>query len=367
MPYTRKQINRILTHKGNEVIDTAANVSLSQRVSESFTRRRLYALEDTTVIALYARFKAAFSDLRLYALQNAAQHGISALNSDYDTLRWKREFADYAVNRVNRLAQECAEYAAQQSLHMYLFGYYARAWSLDMQVAPDVGVQAPTPSAAVVTQRVLQPTLTEAYNPDEVLWDLLGVEWREEFASGLNTFVDKMRGSLTASIAQNLGIPQATKRLGDLLGITDGTSGAFGKINSLTRTYMMAASNTGALDLYMRNRDIVSGYTWLASKDGRVCTTCLRLNGQSWAFDDPARMMPPYDSHPSCRCSILPQMLPAAEVWPFDEPPRQTWNEWALSAGLGWLLGQLMGGSKTDSSQVGELDYEWDLEDRVDA
>lgn len=353
MSYTRKQLNRILKVGKHDLLGSD-QLPLSVRVTESFTRRRLFAMEDQAVIDQFALYRQAYRDLRDYADTAAQRAGISQLDMNGDSTQWRRLFLAQAEPRLKQLGNDVAYQSAKAAMNHYLMGYYGRAWGLRSRLAPNLPVDAPTPSRQAITQRVLQGHLKEAPEPESLLYDLLGVEWRDKYQTALNDLIGKMKASLDGSIQDKVMWPEATQRLATVMGIDDGTSGSFGRVQTITRTYLMGSSNTGAADLYDANRQYLAGVEWYATLgDGRTCPFCLGLHGTVWTLDDPNRLTPPYDSHPLCRCALIPALIPNTETVPDDEPPALTFTQYVLSLGLAWLLDELRG-RRTDSSRVGD-------------
>jgi hypothetical protein len=60
-----------------------------------------------------------------------------------------------------------------------------------------------------------------------------------------------------------------------------------------------------------------------------VCKVCAPLDGTTYRMTDTFR--PP--AHPACRCSVTPVISPDLAV-NFSEPPRETFEEWAVGRGL---------------------------------
>lgn len=59
---------------------------------------------------------------------------------------------------------------------------------------------------------------------------------------------------------------------------------------------------------YVANRRVVSGWTWYASLDGRVCFSCLAKHGTRHAVDEVL------NGHHQCRCTMLPDLAMAAQL-----------------------------------------------------
>jgi SPP1 gp7 family putative phage head morphogenesis protein len=311
-------------------------------------------------------FRAAYNDIRNRALDLAQQYNVHELTNTANVIRWRRDVDTYTQQRVAVLSQTVAYHSLKAAGNLYLLGYYGRAWALDMSTKPDVLIRAPIPNAANVTRDILQPGLTEAWEPDKLIYDLLGVEWRQTYADNINDMVRKIRNTMNSAIQNNLNVQNWTQLVADAMGVNvskaQGFKSAFNRIQALTRTYAMTAANEGALALYNANSNIVEGIEWLASNDGRVCPICARLNGMVWLIGDSDMQRPP--QHPNCRCTIIPRIASLANTGSATLPPAQTWKDWILAAGLGWLLGSDLTdinlGDDIDSSQIGDDEAEYE-------
>lgn len=359
MPYTRKQIDSILKLDGHSLVDTS--LPLTVRVCDVYARRRAFVAEDAAMVQVFDAYKAAYRDLRTYADEAAKQYGVETLANDAATTYWRRAFLAKAEPRLNRLGADVAQITLAAAYKQYFASFYAKAWLLS-QYAPTAPLDFQQPTTRDAMERVLHGQLREAYEPDAMLYDMLGVEWKDQYVTEINSLIGKMKSVLSGGIQSNIGYDAAARNLAGIMGVDTGDKGSFQKINTISRTYFMGAANTGAQDLYAQNADLVNGYMWVGTlADGRMCTNiCLPLNGKTWALNDPNRKVPPYDSHPNCRCTSIPVLTSAPDTVSQDTPPAQTLPEWLIGAGLGWLWGELFGGKKKlDSTQIGDIpDYE---------
>jgi SPP1 gp7 family putative phage head morphogenesis protein len=365
MTYTKRQLSKILNVGSRPFIEPDHDLPYTMRVCESLIRRRLYALEDETVAQQWYMYKAAYNDIRNRALDLAYQYRVTELTNTANVIRWRRDVDAYTQQRAAALSNQVAYHALKAAGNLYLLGYYGRAWALDMSTRPDVSIRAPVPNTADVTRDVLQPGLTEAWEPDRLIYDLLGVEWRQTYADNLDDMVRKIRTTMNTAIQNNLNVQNWTQLVADAMGVNiskaQGFKSAFNRIQALTRTYAMTAANEGALGLYTANSNLVEGIEWLASNDGRVCPMCARLNGMVWLIGDSDMQRPP--AHVNCRCTIIPRVTSLANTGNASLPPAQTWKDWILSAGLGWLLGSDLTDidlGDLDSSQIGDDEAEYE-------
>lgn len=366
MTYTKRQLSKILNVGSRPFIAPDHDLPYTMRVCESLIRRRLYALEDEAVAQQYHMYRAAYNDIRNRALDLAQQYRVTELSNSANVVRWRRDVDAYTRQRAATLSQQVAYHSLKAAGNLYLLGYYGRAWALDMSTNPDVLIRAPVPSVADVTRDILQPGLTEAWEPDKVIYDLLGVEWRQQYADNLDDMVRKIRNTMNSAIQNNLNVQNWTQLVADAMGVNiskaQGFKSAFNRIQALTRTYAMTAANEGALKLYTANSNLVEGIEWLASNDGRVCNICRRLNGMVWLVGDSDMQRPP--AHVNCRCTVIPRVTSLSSGDSVSVPPSQTWKDWILAAGLGWLLGDDLTDvnldDDIDSSQIGDDEAEYE-------
>jgi SPP1 gp7 family putative phage head morphogenesis protein len=365
MPYSKRQLSKILNVGSRPFIEPDHELPYTMRVCESLIRRRLYSLEDEAVAQQYHMYRAAFNDIRSRSLDLAQQYSVTELSNTANVIRWRRDVDTYTQQRAAALSQQVAYHSLQAAGKLYLLGYYGRAWALDMSTKPDVLIRAPIPSTADVTRDVLQPGLTESWEPDRLIYELLGVEWRQQYADNIGDMVRKIRTTMNSAIQGNLNVQNWTQLVADAMGVNiskaQGFKSAFNRIQALTRTYAMTAANEGALGLYTANSNLVEGIEWLASNDGRVCPTCARLNGMVWLIGDSDMQRPP--QHPNCRCTIIPIIASLSSGSSPTLPPAQTWKDWILASGLGWLLGSDLTDidlGDLDSSQIGDDEAEYE-------
>lgn len=356
MPLSRHQIDNILDVDGKPMIAPGRmDHNLSARVAESWVRRRLFAHEDSTVIQQFDLYKSAYQDLRAAGSRLGEAFGVDDLAPNGAAMDWRRNFLATASDRMRQLSDQVALEAYAASQTAYLASYFGRAWLLQSMTLDNVQVNAPVPNMDTVRRNLLQRPLLEQVEED-LLWQLLGREWREAYDNELGTLLIKMRRSLNGSMAQGHSIPQAMRDLRDVLGVsTDRRSGYranFNRVQTITRSYIIDASNQGALDLYQANSNVVVGIEWLAANDSRVCPICLGYDGNVYDVDDPNIPRPVRDTHPQCRCTYTPVIDETMAIAP-DIPPRLSFIDYVILLGIERLLRDFITGRRLETDRVG--------------
>lgn len=92
-------------------------------------------------------------------------------------------------------------------------------------------------------------------------------------------------------------------------------SGIGGRGILIARTESIRAYTTAQLRNYANNSDIVDGWRWSSSRDGRTCPICLALDGTVYHHGEFA------PRHPGCRCATVP-------IVKYRDRPRGTGEEW---------------------------------------
>lgn len=69
----------------------------------------------------------------------------------------------------------------------------------------------------------------------------------------------------------------------------------------IARTETLGAYRQVSLDTYRANRNVVAGWTWMATLDRRTCAVCWAMHGTDHTLDENL------SSHPACRCAAVPR------------------------------------------------------------
>ena len=357
MALTKRHINRVLDAGGYQFVDPATVQNLRMRYAESFMRRRLFAIEDETVIEIYRRYRTAFEDIRAQAGRVADGMGIRRVENDARGVLWRRGVMDFAEVRLRELALDVARYSYDRVVLGYMASYYGKLWMLDSITQGDViPVRRISPTQASIA--VLDGALLEDVG-NRIVYDNMGREWRELYRDSLDETIIKIRRRLSSGMGDGETVDELMRGIADVLGVTidrrrtgiPDVRANFNRVQAITRSYFIDANNRAALGVYGQHRDVVWGSEWSAAHDNRVCPTCERLNGQKWALDDLSMKHPVSDTHPMCRCSLIPVLHDNITAVPNDSPPDTSFQDWLIGFGLGYVLGDFLG-RDLDSTRV---------------
>lgn len=91
-------------------------------------------------------------------------------------------------------------------------------------------------------------------------------------------------------------------------GARDALGGNMARALTIARTEVLRSYREASRETYHANQDVVEGWQWSATLDGRTCASCWSMHGEH--FDTEESL----DSHPSCRCALVPTSRPWAEL-----------------------------------------------------
>ena len=369
MPFTKAQARRILNVKGEPFIDPDRLPHLGMRLTETYLRRKLYALEDRIVTEQWRTFDAAHADIRAYGLRAADSVRLDTLGRDYASLHWQQQVMGYARQRLQTATTLTSQSAFKASLTAWYANYYGKAWQLDVNTRPDVRVNVPTPSQWEAHRGVLLPDVREAVQPSDTLYAQMGDEWRQRYLDELAEMLVKVRRGLDRSAGEGHTVTQSLRRMRDSIGLADtmqtGFTANFYRMQTLTRTAMMDGAEDGAEALWFANSNpekerkgsrvddvigtiLLSQVRWVTANDERVCIVCRGFDGQISSLFDWGRNRPP--AHANCRCNEIPVIIEALLIDP-DRYPDQTFDEWLSGVGGGLILDDFMTAGLT-STQI---------------
>lgn len=373
MPYTQKQLDRILNVSGHAYLAPDELPHLALRVGESYTRRRVFNIEDETVGDIYSRFRQAFFEWQDAAQQVADGLNLRTLAVDGNSQRWRREAETLARNIFTPAFEDMAKRAFDGTVAASLMAYYGRAWALDMTSVPERPIDMPRLSVRDASIQALREAhrgrdgafyaplhFTEVDDiGDSIIYQSLGLEWRNQYALELDDLIVDLRRELNASLMRGEDVRGSMRAVAKRLGVeidrrrttVANVRGNFNKVQTLTRSYIINRSNVASLDLYERNAELIQTVEFLPAYDGRVCPLCEGYRGQRWPLFSLDIIQPVRDTHLNCRCSLVPNVVEDL-TWPADEPPRDTFREWSLEMGIAFLFGFDLATPAIDSLRV---------------
>lgn len=82
----------------------------------------------------------------------------------------------------------------------------------------------------------------------------------------------------------------------------------------IARTEMLRAYRTTSLSAFRQNPSVVKGWTWQCAYDNRTCAACWAMSGTEHTSEESL------NSHPGCRCSMLPRTASWSELGFTDIP-----------------------------------------------
>lgn len=84
---------------------------------------------------------------------------------------------------------------------------------------------------------------------------------------------------------------------------------------AVANTALMHVATEARFATYQENDDVVIGYEWVSTLDGRTSDICRSRDGQVYLFTDKVQPKPP--AHYNCRSSTSPKLSPEFDI--FDE------------------------------------------------
>lgn len=324
-----------------ELLDADAVPHRALRETELTLKRRLFRLEDAAVKAQADAYTGFYRMLRETAANEAERRGLTAIAPDPRGLAWRDAVLAQARAQAGPLMLAVATAAMRAGVSAYYLGFYGKLWQLDVATRKDVRIPKEPPARDAVLKQIATPQLKEDVY-DDLIQQLLGKEWRELYAADMEQLTAEIRRALGAGMNEGEGMAAIMRRVRGAIGVqTDRRKGFranFNRVQAITRTVVQTAANNGAVEVYRRNSDVLSGYTWITANDERRCADCAAMDGKNFKLDD--TMRPPL--HPQCRCGVVPLI---AEDWKTreDERPRETFNAWVNSTGVARLFGDMLG------------------------
>lgn len=141
-----------------------------------------------------------------------------------------------------------------------------------------------------VPLEMLRQTLTEPFD---------GHSWQAWGARLADDTVSRVHSEARQSLALGEGIQPLRRRLERTTGLAKASA------ERLARTCVNDVANRASVvSLEQGFGDLITGWKFVATLDGRTSLQCASLDGTVWAKDDPNLRRPPL--HPNCRSTLVP-------------------------------------------------------------
>ena len=98
---------------------------------------------------------------------------------------------------------------------------------------------------------------------------------------------------------------------------------SFNKI--LTVNSSIQATNS-ARDTAFSDNKAIDYVTYVTDMDDKVCDICQSYSGATYAVDDPNKVVPVDDTHPNCRCLLVPSTEDGELLDSYNEDEAETAN-----------------------------------------
>lgn len=108
---------------------------------------------------------------------------------------------------------------------------------------------------------------------------------------------NKLRSAFSQAIASGDSIDDLADEISSITDISQRAA------TRIARTNMTAVMNDAHKEVYDANEDILEGYRWNATLDGRTSLICATLHGRVWKIGEEPPGPP---AHPNCRSVLIP-------------------------------------------------------------
>jgi SPP1 gp7 family putative phage head morphogenesis protein len=139
------------------------------------------------------------------------------------------------------------------------------------------------------------------------LFDEIGPQVRERMAEALTTGI--VKGDSPRVVGRRI---QKAASIGLARGVR------------IARTEMMRSYRTAHHDNYRANSDVLAGWIWLSSRNGRTCAACLAMHGTFHKLDEELL------DHPNGRCTPMPVSKSFAQMGLADVAAERGWQDMAV-------------------------------------
>lgn len=289
--------------------------------AEEWVRTRIWRMEDDQIAALAQLYLEAYQEMA------GGMAGMAARYGDAET--WSASDANFRARteavlggiyaEIARLTDAIQADVMDTAVRGWQGGAFGRAWLLD------VGLRGVGTSAL--------PFLPVEAIRAQLLAPYIGSTFLDRFIDARSEFEQLIRKALVESQIRGESIGQAQRRLAEALGVGRAANGKIGyaaRLEMIARTEILRGSNLGAMTVYEANRDVLSGWSWLATKDEKTCPICGLLDGKAFEFGG---VQSPPPAHPRCRCTEVPNLINSA-LEAAIVGPRETYVQWAARRGV---------------------------------
>ena len=122
-----------------------------------------------------------------------------------------------------------------------------------------------------------------------------------------------MKRALTGGVAEGRHPREVARRMvGDVRGAFNG---GLARARNIARTELLDAHRAAAAATRAKNREVVTGWMWVAELSSRTCPACWAMHGST----HPPEVEGPW-GHPSCRCVSVPTTKSWADLG-FEDIP----------------------------------------------
>ena len=258
---------------------------------------------------------------RLAALdRDAAQEIIDAYQPTEENIR-KRVAQIISLAQKRKLPPwQIARMTAMTTLKAQVIGELAIYQSIVN------GIITSRQAGAVALSAQGTPMIANAALPQGITLDMLdniGIRWNMLPAEAFNSFVGiSGDGKPVGELLSRYGPENATKITAEIRsGIVSGkgpravakqaqkaTGVPLSQALTISRTEINRAHRESTRLNYAANSNIVKGYRRVATKDATTCVACIALDGTAYETNEPL------DSHPNCRCAMVPATLQYSDL-----------------------------------------------------
>ena len=300
MPIPQSEIDRVLDENEADGLGLPASrfKSVRQRYTVAKTRRLMMRYEDHVIIRINDIWRDSLPDIT---------SAVAGIPEGIDTKT--KEYTDAVLKavtpRLDQLGRDTAEFMYQRMSVSYALSQVLGTWQLNQSFDDDEFVP-PEIDWADIGESVLTQARDEA---DMRIYDLLGEDWREEYGDQIDDLVVNLRKNMNSVIGQDKGVRDVMKSIRDTMGIDikkRTARAAFFKTTVIARSHTISTNVNAALASYREYPDVINKMEWIATNDSRTCPICRPLDGESWPIDSSSLMRPVSDTHPQCRCDLIP-------------------------------------------------------------